>query len=151
MIKIFLNLAIILCFGTTYAQSNKIVVHIENINVLNGNLMIAIFDNEAEFKTKEKPVFADTLSIDKHSAETTFKNIPDGIYAVAVYHDENSDGKLNALKLGIPNEGIGFSGQIKSFLKAPKFNDCNFEITNDTTIVVSMHYRGSKSESTSPN
>jgi uncharacterized protein (DUF2141 family) len=29
------------------------------------------------------------------SAQTVFDNLPAGVYAVAVYHDENSNGKLD--------------------------------------------------------
>lgn len=132
------------CVGQTFAQSSSLTLHIEGINILKGNLMIAGFDNEADFKTKENPVFADTVEIKNNSAELVFAAITQGVYAIAVYHDENSDGTLNTVKLGIPAEGVGFSGTNKTFLKVPKFKDCRFELKHDTTIIINIHYRNSK-------
>lgn len=147
MTRVLFIIAFILCFGTSFAQDNKIILDIENIKVLKGNLMIAIFNNEVDFKAKQNPSFADTINISSHSATTKFKNIPNGNYAIAIYHDENSDGNLNTVKLGIPKEGVGFSGSKKSILKVPKFDHCSFELTNDTTIVIGLHYRANNSDS----
>jgi len=35
--------------------------------------------------------------------------IPPGTYAIACYHDENDNGKLDTNFLGIPKEGTGAS------------------------------------------
>jgi uncharacterized protein (DUF2141 family) len=114
---------------------------VEGIVSNEGRIMLAVFDNAGDFKNKQNPVLADTVRIKDNSLQLKFKNIPKGTYAIAVFHDENSDGKLNTAKLGIPAEGVGFSGISGKVTRPPKFNDCSFEFKNDTAIVVKMYYR----------
>jgi len=69
--------------------------------------------------------------------ETTYiaKELPTGKYAVTGFHDENGDDTLNTKNsLGIPLEGIGFSGKYNSRLKPPGFILASFNLKNDTTI-----------------
>ena len=77
--------------------------------------------------------------VNDSTVEVNFRNISAGKYAIAIYHDQNLDNKLNTNQIGIPTEGFGFSGNYSLF-KKPKFKDCSFEINNDTTIVINMHY-----------
>lgn len=141
MTKIYFILSFWIYLGTCFAQGNIIELQIEEINTVNGKIMIAVFNNEMDFKTKQNPVFADTINADSKIVNTTFNTIPNGTYAVAIFHDENSDGNLNTAKLGIPTEGVGFSGSIKSINKPPKFSDCSFVLSNDTSFLIKMHYR----------
>ena len=144
MIKVLFVFVFMFCLVAVFAQSSDLTVQIENIEVLKGKIMLAVFDNEDNFKTKENPNFSDTLNISNSTLKKTFKSIPQGIYAIAIFHDENSDGKLNAAKLGIPTEGVGFSGIATTLHKKPKFEDCVFEINSDTTISISMIYKKKK-------
>ena len=133
-----------LCLSATFAQSSDLIIQVENIEVLKGKIMIAVFDNEDNFKTKENPNFSDSLNVSSSTLKKTFKSIPQGAYTIAIYHDENSDGKLNTAKLGIPTEGVGFSCTATTLHKKPKFEDCVFEINRDTTISISMIYKKKK-------
>ena len=59
-------------------------------------------------------------------ARCDFADIPPGTYALAVIHDENSNGKLDTNWLGIPTEGYGFSNDAKALLGAPSFAAASF-------------------------
>ncbi len=146
MIKIIVFSVLIFCLKVSFAQGNDLILQIENIEGENGNIMIAVFDNEADFRTKENPIYKDSLIVNGSNLKSTFKSIPQGIYAIAIYHDENSDGKLNTAKLGIPTEGVGFSGKTKNLNKKPKFGDSVFELGSDTTIYINMIYKKKKDE-----
>jgi len=50
-----------------------------------------------------------------------FDNLPRGKYAVAVWHDENSNSRVDTNAIGLPKEGYGFSRVTP--LKKPKFDD----------------------------
>ena len=67
------------------------------------------------------------IKIRKAQARCDFEDIPPGTYALAVVHDENMNGKLDANWLGRPKEGYGFSNDAKSLLSAPSFSDASFE------------------------
>jgi uncharacterized protein (DUF2141 family) len=68
-------------------------------------------------------------------------SVPFGSYAAAIHHDENMDGKLNCNALGIPKEGIGFSGNPRIWKGAPAFQRAEFHFSSDNTIVtITMKY-----------
>jgi uncharacterized protein (DUF2141 family) len=101
--------------------------------------MIAAFKNERDFKTKENASFRKSVEANDTSLIVSLKNIPKGKYAIAIFHDQNADNELNVNDIGIPSEGFGFSGDYSIF-KKPKFRDCSFELSNDTSIVINIHY-----------
>jgi len=49
-----------------------------------------------------------------------------GVYAVACFHDENGNGKLDTGLFGIPQEGTAASNDAKGTMGPPKFNDAKF-------------------------
>jgi uncharacterized protein (DUF2141 family) len=50
-----------------------------------------------------------------------------GTYALAIYQDVNSNGKIDKNMIGIPTEPYAFSNNYKPRIKAPNFNDCKFQ------------------------
>ncbi|HTA27993.1 MAG TPA: DUF2141 domain-containing protein [Bacteroidia bacterium] len=75
------------------------------------------------------------------SVEYTFTNIVMGTYAIAVFHDENSDKKINTNWLGIPKEGVGVSNNAKGSFGPPKFDDAKFDFNKpEQTITISLNY-----------
>jgi uncharacterized protein (DUF2141 family) len=63
------------------------------------------------------------------------KDLPYGIYALAIYQDENSNGKIDKNFLGIPTEHYAFSNNYKPTVKAPAFKDCQFTYSATTSSV----------------
>lgn len=53
-----------------------------------------------------------------------------GLYAIALYHDRNSNLKLDKNFLGIPSEPIGISNNPKFGFGPPKFKDAAFQVTD---------------------
>src|SRR5438552_3406736 len=49
-----------------------------------------------------------------------------GVYAVACFHDENGNGKLDTGLFGIPKEATAASNDAKGTMGPPKFNDAKF-------------------------
>jgi uncharacterized protein (DUF2141 family) len=56
------------------------------------------------------------IKIRNTAARCDFEAIPPGTYALAVIHDENSNGKLDTDLLGIPTEGYGFSNDARALI-----------------------------------
>jgi uncharacterized protein (DUF2141 family) len=46
-----------------------------------------------------------------------------------VFHDENSNGKLDTNFMGIPREGVGASNNAKGHLGPLKINDAAFQLS----------------------
>ena len=69
------------------------------------------------------------------------EEIPEGEYAIAVFHDENTNGKLDTNFLGIPKEQYGFSNHAKGQMKPPKFEDAKFKLTNEQNKFVTINMK----------
>ncbi|NJR65496.1 MAG: DUF2141 domain-containing protein [Leptolyngbyaceae cyanobacterium CRU_2_3] len=82
-----------------------------------------------------------SFAVINHPLIITFADLPFGQYAATAHHDENQDGMLNVNSLGIPKEGIGFSGNPKIWMGAPAFQKAVFEFQPHTrAILITMKY-----------
>lgn len=64
-----------------------------------------------------------------------------GVYALAVYHDENADRKFNRSLLGMPEEGYAFSNDAPTMLGLPKFDDVKMTVgPGDNPHRITMKY-----------
>ena len=62
-----------------------------------------------------------------------FDPISAGTYAVACFHDENQNGKLDTGLFGIPTEGTVASNNAKGFMGPPSFDDAKFSFSGSAT------------------
>ena len=93
----------------------QLKIHIENILIHKGNLMIGIFNNESTFKTNTYYV-GRSVKANNNKITVTVK-LPAGVYAVKLYQDVNEDQKMNQI-FGMPLEPYGVSNNTTGF---PKF------------------------------
>jgi uncharacterized protein (DUF2141 family) len=61
-------------------------------------------------------------------ASTVFDTLPQGAYAVYVFHDENLNGKMDTNFVGMPVEGYGMSNNPKKRMGRPSFDETNFQM-----------------------
>jgi uncharacterized protein (DUF2141 family) len=103
-----------------------------NVGVVN----IGVFDSPEGFPNDAtKAVRSGCFPIQALPLLLTFEDLPFGQYAATVHHDENMDGELNTNVLGIPIEGIGFSGNPKIWRGVPAFERTRFEFSSKTPMV----------------
>ena len=64
--------------------------------------------------------------------EVTFNlnDIPEGNYALVLFHDENNNKLLDVNMLHIPKEGVCTSNNAMGFMSPPKFEDAVFLLSN---------------------
>lgn len=103
-------------------------VDVQNVRVQKGIVYIALFRAGKEFP-EGKPIEGKRLAAGGKSVQTLFSVEP-GDYAIAIYHDENGNGKMDKRMFGIPKEPYGFSNNFKPVMSAPKFGDCKFSVGN---------------------
>lgn len=133
-------LFIIISFAPTFAFGQySIILTIKNINNSNGNVIIKLFNNKSEFPDG-KPFNITTEKASKNQITIRLKNIPSGFYAIALFHDENSNCILDENFIGIPKEGYGFSNNAKAFMRAPTFDESKFELKHDMKIDININY-----------
>jgi uncharacterized protein (DUF2141 family) len=109
-----------------------------NVGVIN----IGVFDSPEGFPSDvTRAVRSGCFPIEHSPLLLTFENLPFGQYAATVHHDENMDGELNTNVLGIPIEGIGFSGNPKIWRGVPPFERTRFEFSSDSpTVSIRVKY-----------
>ncbi|MGV8995128.1 MAG: DUF2141 domain-containing protein [Flavobacterium sp.] len=138
-IKYFFACAIIFISGTVVSQ-NTVTVDVPNIKGDKGTIQIAVFNKSESFPKVGGEYKLVQFKISDGKSKFTIKDLPDGEYAIAIHHDENSDGKMNTNMIGIPKEGYAFSKNFKPKFSAPKFSDCAIRIDSDQKMTVKMIY-----------
>ena len=128
-----INLFLSISHRSPAPEKTNLRVEIQNIRVLEGNVYIALFRPGKDFP-EGAPMEGKKLYAGSKSIQTTFSVEP-GEYAVAVYHDENGNGKMDTRIFGIPKEPYGFSNNFKPLISAPKFSDCRFSVGNAGKVI----------------
>jgi uncharacterized protein (DUF2141 family) len=88
---------------------------------------------------KDRVVRSAALPIVNGTASTVLTNLAPGSYAVSVFHDANSNGKLDTF-VGIPKEGYGFSRNPPFRPRAPRFDEAQVELTGNSSTVITLRY-----------
>lgn len=138
MKKQILFISVFLLAVISYGQSScELIVKVENIKKVEGSLMVAIYDHEDHFLTKE--IMGEGKTIEANQIEFHFEGLGEGTYAVSLFHDKNDNGKLDSNFIGIPTEPYAFSNNAKGMFGPPSFEQCKFEIKEGThKIVISL-------------
>jgi uncharacterized protein (DUF2141 family) len=124
-------------------SSVTLTVHIVNARNANGMVRVALFHSAEGFPgDASKALRTQPAKIDPQtlSAKAVFSGIPQGTYAVMVFHDENNNGKLDKNMLGIPKEGYGASNSAAKKMHAPAFDEAKFSLTSDQSVEVKLIY-----------
>ena len=147
-IRVFLILAgCVASFALCTAQSAPPqggVIHVEVVGLRNnkGQISCALYASAEGFpKDSQKAIRRDTSSVTERKASCEFSGIESGTYAVSVFHDENSNGKLDTNFLGIPREGVGASNNARGHLGPPKFDAAAFHFSGGRmNIKIELNY-----------
>ena len=107
----------------------RITVHISNFKNDKGVCRVCIFNSADAFK-KNKALKCEVVTINNKTSSAVFENIPEGNYAIFVFHDANNNNKMDKNFLGIPSEGYGASKNNLPFAAAPTFEANQFTVTN---------------------
>ena len=109
-----------------------------------GQIALALFPSEAGFPAdSSKAVRLQRTAIDAQtlSAQFVLERVPYGVYAVAVFHDENMNGKLDKNFVGAPKEGYGASNNPRKRMGPPRFDEAKFSLSQpDELIEIKLIY-----------
>jgi uncharacterized protein (DUF2141 family) len=122
--------------STAFAPAVTINVKVEGLKKGDvGQICLALFNNEKGFPNGTESIILSKCLPAKGLEKTGFslEAIPysaDG-YALSLFHDQNSNGKLDTKKIigiEVPAEGFGMSNNPPLRMSAPKWDDCRFEV-----------------------
>ena len=108
------------------ASAAELQVVVTNVRNDRGHIQVGVCVKET-FLTDNCAINAQA----KSTPGTTFVTVPDmpaGIWALQVYHDENDNEQVDRDLIGIPTEGIGFSNNAPFRFGPPSWDDARFEL-----------------------
>ncbi len=140
MKKQLLTLAI-LC-STMALQAQTLTVVATGLKNDKGEVQFSLYNKEGTIpdKTLSKYYKMKRVAITGTTAKAVFKDLPDGRYAVSVFHDENNNGKIDK-GLIMPKEGVGLSNYKSiNFFNLPNFKKASFLLNQDRELKVGVIY-----------
>jgi uncharacterized protein (DUF2141 family) len=108
-----------------------LTVHVIGARNAKGKIRAALFNGAEGFPNDaSKAIQTQSADIDLQtsSAQIVFTNVPGGVYAVSVFHDENMNQKLDKNFVGVPKEGYGASNNPKKKMGPPNFGETKFKL-----------------------
>ena len=111
-----------------HAQSNTIEVNMTGFETNDGTVFVGLYDNKDSFLDSAHMYIRSKIY--NKEAMVTFEEIPDGVYAISCYHDEDDNGKLDMFLGFYPKEPYGTSNNAPARFGPPKWEDAKFEIKN---------------------
>lgn len=123
------------CLSAAGVCADQLTVDVTGITIVSGNIRAAVFDSREHWEDEKSPVASVSESVKKTEVRLVFADLPAGDYAVKLYQDENSNGKLDTNMLGIPSERYGFSRQ-QPRRGQPSFDEAKFSVEGDTRIAI---------------
>ena len=125
---------------TTNPPTADLTVVIKNIDKIEGQIHMGLYDNAESFLETDKEYRGAIFKVTGSEVSYTFEDIPLGVYAISIYHDANKDNECNRNWIGLPSEGYGFSNDFRPSFSAPKFEGAKFTITENMSISITMVY-----------
>ncbi|MEM8927700.1 MAG: DUF2141 domain-containing protein [Bacteroidota bacterium] len=117
---------------------HEIIVEVSNVPGSKGKISVALYDTEDSF-LKFEEVYASASSMAKTGkTNVLLEDIPDGNYAIALFYDKNGNDKLDTNWIGIPKEKVAFSNAKMKLFGPPSFEECSFNLQEDTMISISL-------------
>lgn len=113
---------------------NKLTISVEGVESSIGRINVAVYNKSEGFLKFDEVYRSDSAQASKGTTYIDIDGLPEGVYALAIFHDENGNNELDTNWLGLPKESFGFSrGRMKAF-GPPSFRECAMRINTDSEI-----------------
>lgn len=122
------------------ATTTDLTIEIAGLRDAKGVVRLCLTANQRDFPDcKGHDAVAATVRASLSPIRYTFRAIPAGNYAIAAFHDANSNGKLDKM-MGMPKEGFAFSRNPPMRPRAPHFNEASFRSNASPLPPLKMKY-----------
>lgn len=128
-----------LIFLSLSSESTSLKIKINGIDNIKGQLMIGVYSDETNFPKHDKATLNKIYKVTSKAPVIILNDLKIGkSYAVAVYHDENSNKRLDKNLFGLPTEKYGFSNNARGVFGPPYFSDASFKLSKDTALSIDI-------------
>ena len=112
---------------------SDLVIRVTGLESGRGNIEYALYDSVKHFPTRVGRIAKGAVSANLSGTTIVLKGLTPGYYAVAIFHDENSNGEFDQGLFGYPLETYGFSNDARGFFSAPDFDSAKFRVDGQKT------------------
>lgn len=121
---------------------SSVLVQVHGVRSDRGALVAVLYgDNPGDFLKKGARLARERVPARVGSVALCLGAPRSGVYAVAVYHDENDNRRFDRSWIGLPSEGFGVSNNPRPFLRPPTHRESAFEVGTGRTVVnVDLRY-----------
>jgi len=122
-------------------NTGTLTVRVVNASNTSGEIRVALFQNAQGFPGDASKAFrTQRAQIDQQtlSARVVFTGIPQGVYAVSAFHDENGNGKFDKNLVGIPKEAYGASNNPTKKMRPPTFDEAKFSLNFEQSLEIRL-------------
>jgi uncharacterized protein (DUF2141 family) len=118
------------CTGPVSPHWINVVV--EGVRNDSGQIAITLYaDDSSKFLVKHGSLYVGRTKAVAGTTNTCIYLPKNGVWALALYHDENANEKFDLTSFKMPAEGYGFSNNPPTLLGLPTFNSVRINIARD--------------------
>jgi uncharacterized protein (DUF2141 family) len=138
--------ALLVCTSVALAQntkggSNRLEAAVAGLQNDNGVVRCGLYASADGFRQPGREFRGVVAKIKDRKATCVFGNVPAGTYAVAVFHAEHNEARLETGMFGKPKQGYGFSRNPSTSFGPPSFSAASFEYRGGTSVMpVNLSY-----------
>ena len=116
------------------AQSHRLTLDVVGMKEKKGNLLISVYDSAEDYlkKPSRRATPADALT------KRVVLELVSGTYAVVIYQDLNSNGKVDRNFFRLPTEPCGFSRDARPKMGPPRYKPASFTLSEDTEMSIKL-------------
>lgn len=123
-------------------NGSTLKIKVGNIEKIQGRIHVGVYKDAAAFPKKKLAFTGKEVQVTRAGTmEIELEGLAPGRYALAVFHDLNGNGKLDANLLGIPTEPYAFSNGATAKWSSPGFEEAAFHLPEEgKTVTVTLSY-----------
>ena len=119
----------------TTSQKAPLTLIVNNLRSNTAPITIGVYGTTNKFPDPKDQMKEYKFTPNGNQLVAKIKDLKFGTYALAIYQDVNSNGKIDKTVIGIPTEPYAFSNNYKPKVKAPNFDDCKFQYDSKSNTV----------------
>jgi uncharacterized protein (DUF2141 family) len=119
--------------AATAAQAGTATLNVECSHLEpKGAVLAALYSNADDYAANTNARYG-RVNVTGAQATITFSDLPEGEYAIKMFHDVNGDGKMNSNPFGMPTEPFAFSNNAVGNMGPAKWEDAHFTVAAPAT------------------
>jgi uncharacterized protein (DUF2141 family) len=138
---LLLPLALAFATAARAEPAGKLSVTVAGVRNDNGAVRCGLYSSPDGFREPGRELRGSVAHIKNGRATCVFNGIPAGSYAVAVFHAEHNETRMETGLFGRPKQGYGFSNNPSSTFGPPSFASAAFQYNGgNLTLPVQLSY-----------